>query len=122
MPLGHNCNWGLRLKWRNTADRKNADDEISTPLALLIVLWQAGVWVIGFIAYLLLRLIAYLLLRLKGCNISARGPEECLIWGADFGEYIYPLWSLGFYLMGTFLWVPIGLILLGLLRAIKRTS
>lgn len=93
---------------------ENADDEISTPLALLIVLWPAGVWVIGFIAYLLL--------RLKGCNISARGPEECLIWGADFGEYIYPLWSLGFYLMGTFLWVPIGLILLGLLRVIKRSS
>jgi hypothetical protein len=87
---------------------------MSTPLALLIVLWPAGLWSIGFIAYLLL--------RLNGCNISARGPEDCLIWGADFGEFIYPFWSLGVYLMAAVLWGPIGLILLGLLRVIKRTS
>ncbi|MDO6800708.1 hypothetical protein [Shimia thalassica] len=40
----------------------------------------------------------------------------------DVGEYIYPLWSSGYYLLGVFLWIPIGLILLGVIRFIRRAT
>lgn len=88
--------------------------ELSGFLTLLIVFWPAGLWVIGF-------LVAQVA-QASGCKIWAKGPEECLVFGADVGEFIYPLWSLGFYLLGVFLWVPIGLIILGILRFTIRKA
>ena len=87
-------------------------DEKSGLLSILIVLGPAILWLIGFAVAQLA--------RLKGCKIWAKGPEECIILGADIGEFIYPLWSLGFYLLFVFLWVPIGLIILGILRFARR--
>jgi hypothetical protein len=93
---------------------EDKNDRVSTSLALIVVLWPAGLWLIGFFVAQLA--------RLNGCKIWARGPEECLFLGMDVGEYIYPLWSLGFYLLGVFLWIPIGLILLGVIRFIRRAT
>lgn len=70
---------------------QNNVDKVSAPLALLIVLWPVGLWLIEFCVYLLV--------RLNGCTLSAVGPQECLILGADIGEHVYPLWSLGFQLI-----------------------
>ena len=89
------------------------NDRISNILAFIVVLWPAGLWVIGFIVVQLA--------HLNGCKVWARGPEECLLLGVDFGEYLYPLSALGYYFVGIFLWVPIGLILLGFIRFIRRT-
>lgn len=87
---------------------------VPTFLALFVVLWPAFLW--------LFALLIAQLARFNGCTIWARGPEECLFLGADVGEYIYPLWALGFYLLYVFLWVPIGLILLGLIRLARRAA
>lgn len=82
-------------------------------LPLLIVMWPAILWLAAFAVSLIV--------RLNGCKISARGPEECIFLGADVGELIYPLWAMGYYLMFAFLWVPIGLIILGIIRLVRRS-
>lgn len=88
--------------------------EVNSFTSVLIVLWPAILWGCGFIVSLIA--------RWNGCKISARGPEECLFLGADVGEFLYPLWSLGFFLIYVFLWVPIGLIILGIVRHIYKNS
>jgi hypothetical protein len=93
---------------------EDKNDRVSTSLALIVVFWPAGLWLIGFFVAQLA--------RLNGCKIWARGPEECLFLGMNVGENIYPIWSLGVYLMGVFLWIPIGLILLGVIRFIRRAT
>ena len=95
-------------------DVKDKREWVSSYLALLVVLWPVGLWLIGFIVAQLA--------WLNGCKIWARGPEECLILGTDVGAYIYPLWSLGIYLLGVLVWIPLGLILLGILRFLRRAT
>jgi hypothetical protein len=89
-------------------------DDISGVLSFLIVLWPAVLCAIGFLVYLLA--------LLNGCKLTARGPEECMFLGTDFGEVIYPLWGLGIYLVYAFLWIPVGLIILAIARYLKRNS
>lgn len=86
--------------------------ELPGLVAVLIVLWPALLWVTAFAVAQVA--------RLNGCIIWARGPEECIFLGADIGEYLYPLWALGFSLIYVFLWVPIGLILLGVIRFLQK--
>lgn len=89
-------------------------DEVSGILSLLIVLWPAVLWAVGYLVYLLA--------LLNGCKVTAKCPEECIFLGADFGEVIYPLWALGFYLGYAFLWMPVGLIVLAIARYLKRNA
>lgn len=79
-------------------------------LNTLIVLWPAALWCFG--------LCLSLAIRLYGCTISARGPEACIVAGYDIGVFVYPLFGLGFYLIYVFLWMPVGLIIVFLLRVL----
>lgn len=76
--------------------------------AACIILWPAVLWLLGVIA-------AQIVL-LNGCTLTARGPEECLMLGFDVGEWVYPLWALGFFLVYVLIWIPIGLLLVGIIR------
>lgn len=63
----------------------------------LIILWPAILWVIAFgIA---------ILAGLNGCEISAQGPSPCVVFSSDFGDSLYPLWALGYYLLGVVFWI-----------------
>ena len=90
------------------------EKEVSRFVSIFIVLWPAILWACGYVVAQIA--------RWNGCKILARGPEECILFGADFGELIYPLWSLGFYLLFVFLWVPFGIIILGIVRYTYRNS
>ncbi len=81
-------------------------------VAVLIVLWPALIWVVAFSVAQVA--------RLNGCVIWARGPEKCMFFGSDIGEFLYPLWALGFSLLYVFFWIPIGLILLGIIRYARK--
>ena len=70
-------------------------DEASKPLALLILLWPLGFFLFGLGAY------AFSFIT---------------------GNEHYSFWLIGYGLVGAFFWLPVGLILLGLLRFIKRTK
>jgi hypothetical protein len=87
---------------------KKEHKDLSSLTAILIVLWPAGLCLLGFIVLLIA--------NVNGCKVSAQGPSPCILLATDIGEYIYPLWALGYYLFYAFLWVPIGLILLGIIR------
>ncbi len=87
---------------------KQTVTEPSRWVALLIVTWPALLWLSG--------LAVSLAAQSYGCTISARGPEPCIVFGRDYGEFLYPLWALGFSVIYVLLWLPIGLVLLGLLR------
>jgi hypothetical protein len=89
-------------------------DEVSGILSFLIVLWPVVLWAIGFLVNVLA--------LLNGCKITANGPEECMFLGADFGGFIFPLFGLGVYLVYAFLWIPVGLIILAIVRYLKRNS
>ena len=41
----------------------------------------------------------------NGCVISARGAEPCLIWGRDFGETASGLWTIGYQIALSLLYV-----------------
>ena len=86
--------------------------ELPAFAAVLIVLWPALLWIAAFTVAQIA--------QLNGCVIWARGPEECKFLGADIGEFLYPLWALGFSLLYVFLWIPIGLILLGVIRFVRK--
>lgn len=88
--------------------------EVNSSISVLIVLWPAILWGCGYSVSLIA--------SWNGCKIWARGPEECIFFGTDVGEFIYPLWSLDFFLLYVFLWVPFGLIILGIVRYIYRNS
>ncbi|MBO9477354.1 hypothetical protein J7382_07400 [Shimia sp. R11_0] len=88
------------------------DSTISSKAMIAIVCWPVFVWLIGGI-------IAFLA-SLGGCQISSQGPQPCEILGLDLGAVLYPLWGLGFYLLYVFLWIPIGLVIVGLIRAFRN--
>ncbi|KIC09996.1 hypothetical protein RA19_12565 [Leisingera sp. ANG-M1] len=90
------------------------DKELPAWLSLLILLWPLALWVAGFIISQAA--------QTGGCKIWAKGPEECIFLGTNIGELIYPLWSLGFYLPFVLLWVPCGLIILGIIRFALRNA
>ncbi|WP_316015790.1 hypothetical protein [Roseobacter sp. HKCCA0434] len=90
-------------------DRKK---ELPGSVAALIVFWPA---VLGVIVFALL-----LLARLGGCVVSARGPEECRQFGVDIGGLLYLVSNPGYFVLYTFLWIPIGLILVGIIRSLQK--
>lgn len=79
-------------------------------ISVLIVLWPC--------VLLLLAILILVLASMKGCRVSARGPEVCMVFGRDIGEQLYPLWAMGYYFVLSLLWVPAGLLLLGVLRVL----
>ena len=54
---------------------------------------------------ILVELAILFLAQHHGCTISAAGPQTCLFGGVDFGNVLYPLWSLGYQIAYSFLWV-----------------
>ena len=87
---------------------------ISMFFAVALVLWPAALWLVAFA-------VAFVAGR-SGCKIWARGPEECMVLGMDIGEYLYPLWAMGYYMLGVILWIPIGFVLLILIWLARRKS
>lgn len=83
-------------------------------LRILIVFGPLAVWLAGML------LLAIVLLG--GCEVMALGPQECIVFGRDIGEDIYPLWSLGFFFPIVILWVAISSLVIELARwIIART-
>jgi hypothetical protein len=69
----------------------------------LLVLWPAILWVTAFGVATIA--------GLGGCEISARGPNPCIVASTDIGDYLYPLWALGHWAVIALLWViSMGLI------------
>ena len=85
---------------------------ISRLFIVLFVLGPALLW--------LLLLLISMLLRMYGCTIWAKGPEQCIVLGTDIGAQIYPLWGLGYSLIPAVVWIPIALLIVGLLRFLNR--
>lgn len=78
----------------------------------LLVFWPAVLWLAAFAAAMLT--------RAHGCTLSAAGPSPCIVFGADLGETLYPLWALGYLLPYVFFWiVPAGTLwlIVGFIRA-----
>jgi len=88
------------------------DSNISSKAMIAIVGWPIFAWLLG--------LLIALLANLGGCKISAQGPQPCEVLGLDLGAALYPLWGLGFYLLYALLWIPIGLAIVGLIRAFRK--
>lgn len=89
-------------------------EDVSSWFAVLVVLLPIIVCLFGF----LVTMIA----KLYGCATSTRGPEECTLFGVDIGQFLYFSFGLQFYFLLAFLWIPIGLIILGLARYLRRNS
>ncbi|ETX13560.1 hypothetical protein OCH239_09785 [Roseivivax halodurans JCM 10272] len=64
------------------------------------VFGPAAVWLAGFALSCIL--------VLAGCGLHAAGPQECIVFGRDIGEDIYPLWAVGFFLPAVLVWAAIG--------------
>lgn len=90
----------------------SGDNKAWKALSLVFVFWPAAIWSVGAI-------IAVTAI-LSGCEITARGPEECVRFGADIGELIYPLWSLGFFLPIVIIWVAVTSPIVELVRLSLR--
>lgn len=54
----------------------------------------------------------------RGCKIWALGPEPCLLFGHDIGEQLYPLWSVGYQIAFSFMWVIPALIVWALVEVV----
>ncbi len=54
----------------------------------------------------------------RGCTISARGPKTCMFMGRDIGERLYGLWSVGYQIAFSFLWVIPGVLFWGVIELI----
>ena len=93
--------------------QREPDRGLSSLALVVIVMWPGMLWLIG--------LGAAMIARLGGCSISARGPEPCLLLGLDLGGALYPLFGLGIYLIYVVLWIPLGLVIVGLLRWLNRS-
>lgn len=81
-------------------------------VATLIVAWPAYLWIIAFV----IGQIA----NLNGCTIWALGPEECMFFGADIGDFLYPLWALGYWAVLVVFWIPIGWILVRIIEYARK--
>ncbi len=88
--------------------------EIPAFLSIEIVLWPAIFCILGFVVATAA--------SLYGCTISAQGPKECVLLGVDIGGFLHPLWALGIYVVYAFIWVPIGLVILALVRWVRRNA
>ena len=64
----------------------------------LLIFWP---WIIIFLEFVVL-----IIAKTFGCSISARGPSPCHFLGlVDIGEYLYPLWSIGYQIAFSLFWV-----------------
>lgn len=82
---------------------------------LLIAFWP---WIIIVAEYVLV-----LLLYVFGCEITAAHARGCTVLGLDYGAVVYPLWTLGYQIAFSFIWVlPASLLVLiaGVVRLIRR--
>jgi heme/copper-type cytochrome/quinol oxidase subunit 2 len=60
---------------------------------------------------------------LAGCKTLAKGPETCLVLGADMGGLLYNMLLMSWFLLaGAIFWVPIGLVLIAVIRYLRRNS
>ncbi len=84
---------------------------IPTWVSAAVLLWPFLVW-------LVLQTIA-LLVQMLGCKPSAQGPSLCDVFGTDMSALVYPLWAAGIWLLYALLWIPFGLGILGIVRAMR---
>lgn len=90
-------------------------DEIPGWLSVLILTWPALLWAVGFALVQIA--------TLGGCKIWAKGPETCTVLGADMGGLFYNMFLMSWFLLaGAVFWMPIGLVLIGLVRYLRRNS
>lgn len=90
-------------------------DELPGWLSVLILTWPALLWAVGFAVFQIA--------TLTGCKTLAKGPEACTVLGADIGGLLHSLlWMSWFLLAGAIFWLPIGLVLIALVRYLRRNS
>ena len=83
--------------------------EVPRLIAVAIVLWPALIGGVGAGIGLLAGAL--------GCPVSMVGPRDCPVGGHDMGPFLHEAQGLSILLPLSIFWIPIGLILLGALRA-----
>ncbi|MEM1378429.1 MAG: hypothetical protein AAGG69_13670 [Pseudomonadota bacterium] len=70
---------------------------------------QLSVLSVGFVFWpwylILAQIVTVVLATIAGCEISAAGPQPCRALGVDFGEFFYPMWSIGYQIPLSLGWV-----------------
>lgn len=82
---------------------------------LFIAFWP---WIIIVFEYVLV-----LLLLVFGCEITAAHARGCTVFGLDYGAVVYPLWTLGYQVAFSFIWVlpaSVLVLIVGVVRLIRR--
>lgn len=50
-------------------------------------------------------IIVLLFITLIGCEFSALDSSECIVFGTDIGEWIYPFWAVGYLAAFSLVWI-----------------
>ncbi|MCH2163264.1 MAG: hypothetical protein MK098_01210 [Marinovum sp.] len=83
-------------------------------LKSVAVFWP---WIIIVIEFIVIALANQL-----GCEISVRGPSPCVVFGAEIGPALYPLWSVGYQIALSLLWVFPALLFWAILEIFASRS
>lgn len=55
----------------------------------------------------------------RGCVVSARGPEPCIVMGMDIGEQISGMWTVGYQIAFSLMWVIPAVLLWAIIEIVR---